>query len=124
MTAISASRIKERIAWMRRDHPGTDAVESIEIAGARFRRDTGLSLGAAGASAAIPAVSTGAAVALMVSQSVAFIASAVTYVLTVAKTQRIHIVDTKRRRTPVLSALLDKEGSEAAQNQLGLSSML
>ena len=121
--AIPASRIEERVARMRRDRPGADAAELVEMAGSRFRRDAGLSSGAVGASAAIPAISTGAAAALTVGQSAAFIASAVTYVLTVAEIQGVHVVDTERRRALVLSALLGKEGSEAVQGQLGLSSM-
>ena len=121
--AIPASRIEERVARMRRDRPGADAAELVEMAGARFRRDAGLSSGAVGASAAIPAISTGAAAALTVGQSAAFIASAVTYVLTVAEIQGVHVVDADRRRALVLSALLGKEGSEAVQGQLGLSSM-
>ena len=64
-----------------------------------------------------------AAAALTVGQSAAFIASAVTYVLTVAEIQGIHVVDAERRRALVLSALLGKEGSEAVQGQLGLSTM-
>jgi len=121
--AIPASRIEVRVARMRRDRPGADAAELVEMAGARFRRDAGLSSGAVGASAAIPAISTGVAAALTVGQSAAFIASAVTYVLTVAEIQGVHVVDTERRRALVLSALLGKEGSEAVQGQLGLSSM-
>ena len=121
--AIPASRIEERVARMRRDRPGADTAELVELAGARFRRDAGLSSGAVGASAAIPAISTGAAAALTVGQSAAFIASAVTYVLTVAEIQGVHVVDADRRRALVLSALLGKEGSEAVQGQLGLSSM-
>ena len=121
--AIPAALIEERVARMRRDRPGADAAELVEMAGARFRRDAGLSSGAVGASAAIPAISTGAAAALTVGQSAAFIASAVTYVLTVAEIQGVHVVDADRRRALVLSALLGKEGSEAVQGQLGLSSM-
>ena len=121
--AIPAARIEERVARMRRDRPGADAAELVEMAASRFRRDAGLSSGAVGASAAIPAISTGAAAALTVGQSAAFIASAVTYVLTVAEIQGVHVVDAERRRALVLSALLGKEGSEAVQGQLGLSSM-
>ena len=121
--AIPAARIEERVARMRRDRPGADAAELVEMAGARFRRDAGLSSGAVGASAAIPAIGTGAAAALTVGQSAAFMASAVTYVLTVAEIQGVHVVDADRRRALVLSALLGKEGSEAVQGQLGLSSM-
>ncbi|KAA8741129.1 hypothetical protein FK256_00060 [Actinomyces johnsonii] len=121
--AIPAARIEERAARMRRDRPGADAAELVEMAASRFRRDAGLSSGAVGASAALPAISTGAAAALTVGQSAAFIASAVTYVLTVAEIQGIHVVDAERRRALVLSALLGKEGSEAVQGQLGLSTM-
>ena len=121
--AIPASRIEERVARMRRDRPGADTAELVEMAGSRFRRDAGLSSGAVGASAAIPAIGTGAAAALTVGQSAAFMASAVTYVLTVAEIQGVHVVDADRRRALVLSALLGKEGSEAVQGQLRLSSM-
>ena len=121
--AIPAARSEERVARMRRDRPGADAAELVEMAASRFRRDAGLSSGAVGASAALPAISTGAAAALTVGQSAAFIASAVSYVLTVAEIQGVHVVDTERRRALVLSALLGKEGSEAVQGQLGLSSM-
>ena len=121
--SIPAARIEERVARMRRDRPGADAAELVEMAASRFRRDAGLSSGAVGASAAIPAISTGAAAALTVGQSAAFIASAVTYVLTVAEIQGVHVVDTERRRALVLSALLGKEGSDAVQGQLGLSTM-
>ena len=121
--AIPAVRIEERVARMRRDRPGADSAELVEMAASRFRRDAGLSSGAVGASAALPAISTGAAAALTVGQSAAFIASAVTYVLTVAEIQGVHVVDAERRRALVLSALLGKEGSEAVQGQLGLSSM-
>ena len=78
--AIPAARIEERVARMRRDRPGADSAELVEMAASRFRRDAGLSSGAVGASAALPAISTGAAAALTVGQSAAFIASAVTYV--------------------------------------------
>ena len=121
--SIPAARIEERVARMRRDRPGADAAELVEMAASRFRRDAGLSSGAVGASAAIPAISTGAAAALTVGQSAAFIASAVTYVLTVAEIQGVHVVDADRRRALVLSALLGKEGSDAVQGQLGLSTM-
>ena len=121
--SIPAARIEERVARMRRDRPGADTAELVEMAGSRFRRDAGLSSGAVGASAAIPAIGTGAAAALTVGQSAAFMASAVTYVLTVAEIQGVHVVDADRRRALVLSALLGKEGSEAVQGQLGLSSM-
>ena len=118
--AIPAVRIEERVARMRRDRPGADSAELVEMAASRFRRDAGLSSGAVGASAALPAISTGAAAALTVGQSAAF---AVTYVLTVAEIQGVHVVDAERRRALVLSALLGKEGSEVVQGQLGLSTM-
>ena len=121
--ALPARRIQESIARMRRERPDADTAELVEMAASRFRTEAALTSGAVGASAAIPAISTGAAAALTVGQSAAFIASAVTYVLTVAEIQGVHVVDTERRRALVLSALLGKEGSEAVQGQLGLSSM-
>ncbi|CAM2811680.1 hypothetical protein ACSL103130_03425 [Actinomyces slackii] len=121
--AIPAARISERVARMRRDRPGADTAELVEMAAARFRREAGLSSGAVGASAALPSVGTGAAAVLTVGQTAVFIASAVTYVLTVAELQGLRVVDAERRRALVLSALLGREGSEAVQGQLGLSSL-
>ena len=49
--AIPAARIEERIARMRRDRPGADTAELVELAASRFRTEAGLSSGAVGASA-------------------------------------------------------------------------
>lgn len=121
--SVPAARIEERVARMRRDRPGADTAELVEMAASRFRTEAGLSSGAVGASAALPAVGTGTAATLTVGQTAVFVASAVTYVLTVAELQGLRIVDTEKRRALVLSALLGREGSEAIQGTLGLSTL-
>ncbi|MDO4244062.1 MAG: hypothetical protein Q4C85_09970 [Actinomyces sp.] len=121
--AVPAGRIEERVARMRRERPGADTAELVELAASRFRTEAGMTSGAVGASAALPAVGTGTAAALTVGQTAVFMASAVTYVLTVAELQGLRVVDTERRRTLVLSALLGKEGSEAIQGSLGLTTL-
>ena len=120
---LPAAHIEERVVRMRRDRPGADTAELVEMAASRFRTEAGLSSGAVGASAALPAVGTGTAATLTVGQTAVFIASAVTYVLTVAELQGLRIVDTEKRRALVLSALLGREGSEAIQGTLGLSTL-
>ena len=52
-----------------------------------------------------------------------FLASAVTYVLTVAELQGLRVIDTDKRRALVMSALLGREGSEAIQGSLGLTTL-
>jgi len=102
------------------------AINIAERAAGSLKRDVILidaNIGQGGLATNLRVVRAGAAAALTVGQSAAFIASAVTYVLTVAEIQGVHVVDTERRRALVLSALLGKEGSEAVQGQLGLSSM-
>ncbi len=121
--AIPASRITERVARMRRDRPGADTAELVALAADRFRNEAGLSSGAVGASAALPAIGTASAAALTVGQTAVFIGSAVTYVLTVAELQGLRVVEPEKRRALVLSALLGREGSEAVQGQLGLASL-
>ena len=121
--AIPAARIEERIARMRRDRPGADTAELVELAASRFRTEAGLSSGAVGASAALPAVGAGTATALTIGQTAMFLASAVTYVLTVAELQGLRVVDTDKRRALVMSALLGREGSEAVQGSLGLTTL-
>ena len=46
--AIPAARIEERIARMRRDRPGADTAELVELAASRFRTEAGLSSGVRG----------------------------------------------------------------------------
>ena len=117
--AVPASRIEERIARMRRDRPGADAAELVELAASRFRTEAALSSGAVGASAALPAVGTGTATALTIGQTAVFLASAVT----VAELQGLRVVDTDKRRALVISALLGREGSEAVQGSLGVTTL-
>ena len=95
--AVPASRIEERIARMRRDRPGADAAELVELAASRFRTEAG--------------------------QTAVVLASAVTYVLTVAELQGLRVVDTDKRRALVISALLGREGSEAVQGSLGVTTL-
>ena len=118
---IPAARIEERIARMRHDRPGADNAELVEMAASRFRTEAGLSSGAVGASAAFPAVGAGTATALTIGQTAVFLASAVTYVLTVAELQGLRVVSPTRRRALVLSALLGEDGSEVVRGSLGLS---
>ncbi|SDM98123.1 hypothetical protein SAMN04487766_11013 [Actinomyces ruminicola] len=120
---IPAARIEQRVARMRRKYPWATTPDLCAIAGSRLRRDAGLSSGAVGACAALPALGTGLAFTLTVGQSAAFLTSAVTYVLTVAELQQVHLVDVDRRRTLVLSALLGREGSEIVSGSLGLSTL-
>ncbi|WP_194948488.1 hypothetical protein [Actinomyces trachealis] len=121
--AIPANRVADRVARMRAEHPWATTAELIDLAGARFRRDAGLTSGAVGASAALPAVGTGTATALTVGQTGMFLASAVTYVLSVAELHGLRVVDPERRRALVMSSLLGQQGAEAVQGQLGLSTL-
>ena len=121
--ALPARRIQESIARMRRERPDADTAELVEMAASRFRTEAALTSGAVGASAALPAVGTGTAAALTVGQTAVFLGSAVTYVLTVAELQGLRVVDTDKRRALVMSALLGREGSEAVQGSLGLTTL-
>lgn len=121
--ALPARRIQESIARMRRERPDADTAELVEMAASRFRTEAALTSGAVGASAALPVVGTGTATALTVGQTAVFLGSAVTYVLTVAELQGLHVADAERRRALVLSALLGEEGSRAVQGELGLSTL-
>lgn len=121
--SIPARRIEDNVAHMRRELPGSDVAELTRRAADRFRTESGLTSGAVGASAALPAVGTGTAAALTVGQTAVFLASAVKYVLTVAELQGLRVIDPDRRRALVLSALLGPDGAEAIQGSLGLSTL-
>ncbi|WP_257210279.1 hypothetical protein [Actinomyces ruminis] len=121
--SIPAARIEQRVVHMRRKYPWATTPELCDIAASRFRRDAGLSSGAVGACAALPAIGTGLAFTLTVGQSAVFLTSAVTYALTVAELQQVRLVDDDRRRALVLSALLGREGSEIVNGTLGISTL-
>ncbi|WP_172119532.1 hypothetical protein [Actinomyces faecalis] len=120
---LPARRIEENVAHMRREYPGADVAELARRAADRFRTESGLTSGAVGASAALPAVGTGTAAVLTVGQTTVFLASAVKYVLTVAELQGMRVVTPDKRRALVLSALLGQDGAEAIQGSLGLSTL-
>lgn len=121
--SLPARSIEDNVARMRRDRPGADTAELVELAAERFRTESGLTSATVGASAALPAVGTATAAALTVGQTTLFLASAVTYVLTVAELQGLRLVTPERRRALVLSALMGRDGSEAVQGSLGLSTL-
>ncbi|MDU0349728.1 hypothetical protein [Actinomyces sp. MRS3W] len=120
---IPAARIQERVERMRRTYPWASTSELCELAASRLRREAGVSSGAVGACAALPAIGTGVAFALTVAQSAVFVTGAVTYVLTVAELQGVRIVDADRRRALVLSALLGREGADMVSGRPGLSTL-
>lgn len=121
--AVPARNIEENVAHLRRENPKAEVPELVDLAAARFRNEAGVTSGAVGASAALPAIGTGAAAALTVGQTAVFLGSAVKYVLTVAELQGLRVVDQDKRRALVLSALLGEEGAEAIQGSLGLTSL-
>lgn len=121
--AVPARNIEENVAHLRRENPKAEVPELVDLAAARFRNEAGATSGAVGASAALPAIGTGAAAALTVGQTAVFLGSAVKYVLTVAELQGLRVVDQDKRRALVLSALLGEEGAEAIQGSLGLTSL-
>ncbi|WP_198419352.1 hypothetical protein [Actinomyces respiraculi] len=120
---VPARSIEDNVARMRRDRPGADTAELVELAAERFRTESALTSAAVGASAALPAVGTGTAAALTVGQTTVFLTSAVKYILTVAELQGLRLVTPERRRALVLSALMGREGAEAIQGSLGLTTL-
>lgn len=120
---IPAARVDARVAKLRHDFPEETVADLVERAGKRFQTEAAISGGAVGASAAFPAIGTGTATVLTVGQTTVFLSSAVLYVLTVAELHGIRVTDVERRRALVLSALLGREGAEAVQGQLGLSTL-
>ncbi|WP_067778430.1 hypothetical protein [Actinomyces vulturis] len=120
---LPSGYISSRVKKLKDKNPHASIDELVEIASKTFIRDAGMSGGAVGASAAIPAVGTGTATALTIGESVAFIGLATVYVLTMAELHGITVDNKDKRRALVLSSLLGEEGAEAIQSQLGLSSL-
>ena len=117
--SLPARSIEDNVARMRRDRPGADTAELVELAAERFRTESGLTSATVGASAALPAVGTATAAALTVGQTTLFLASAVTYVLTVAELQGLRLVTPERRRPRVLSPPMGGGGGDAGPGRGG-----
>src|SRR5690606_30282245 len=98
--------IQAHVARVRRTNPEASPARVIRILEKQYLRAVAASGGAVGAAAALPAVGTGAAVALTSSEVATFFSASAAFTLAVAEVHGIPVEDTARRRTLLLATVL------------------
>jgi len=111
-TSMPASVITAHVNSLRRRNPLATPNQIIEILSREFLMVLQGSGGAVGATAAIPAVGTSAALVLSAADLGAFFAAASAFSLAVAEVHGVSVEDSERRRALVLASVLGESGAK------------
>lgn len=120
---VPTAAVRAWVDRVRQQHPGATPTEVVALLEKRYLLAVGASGGAVGATASLPVVGTGAALALTAGQLGAFLAASATLALAVADVHGIASEDRVRRRALLLTSLLGEKGPRLLEEQLGLSSV-
>lgn len=118
-TKIPAPRIAAHVRSLRRRNPNASPERIIEILGSELHTILASTGGAVGATAAVPGVGSGTALALTAADLAAFFGAAGFYSLAVAEVHGIHIDDAHRRKTLVLASVLGEAGAKTVVGMSG-----
>lgn len=118
-TKIPAPRIAAHVRSLRRRNPNASPERIIEILGSELHTILASTGGAVGATAAVPGVGSGTALALTAADLAAFFGAAGFYSLAVAEVHGIHIHDAHRRKTLVLASVLGEAGAKTVVGMSG-----
>ncbi len=121
--AMPTARIHAHVDAIRAKRPGATPADVIRILERRYLLAVSASGGAVGAAAAIPAVGTGAALALTAGQVTGFVAASAALALAVADVHGIAVEDAARRRALLMTAMLGEKGPELLEQQFGVSAL-
>lgn len=121
--ALPARVVHAHVDAIRARRPGATPEQVIAILERRYLLAVSSSGGAVGAAAAIPAVGTGAALALTAAQVGTFLGASSLLALAVADVHGITVHDGARRRALLLTSLLGERGPELLEAELGTSAM-
>lgn len=100
-------------------HPDATPDEIIRILERRYLAAVTVTGGAVGATAVIPAITTGVTLALSGAETVGFLESTALYAQSVAEVHGIQVADPDRARALVLTLMLGAEGSQLIRQLAG-----
>ncbi len=118
---IQRPLIIANIDRLRRRHPEASPAELTRLLERDYLRATTVAGAAVGATAAVPAVGTLAALGLSGAATIGFLEATALYAESVAELHGVRIQDPERSRTMVMAILMGEEGTALIRSVLGSS---
>lgn len=120
---VPSVKVHDYVDGVRRKHPQAAPADMMAILNRRYLVTVTGSGSAVGAVAAVPALGTGAALALTSGQVATFLGSSSLLALAVADLHGIAEDDVARRRAVLLTALLGPSGPQLLEQEIGVSTL-
>ena len=121
--AIPSATIHAHVQKVRARNPHATPEQLVRILEKEYLSVVQVAGGAVGAAAAAPAVGTGTAFALTVSDVATFFGASAAFALAVASVHGIDVADTDRRKALLLASILGESGAAAVQDAAGIGSV-
>lgn len=121
--AIPSGTVHTHVEQLRRRNPEATPERIVQLLEREYLLVVQGTGGAVGAAAAMPAVGTGAALALTTSDVATFFAASAAFSLAVASVHGIQVDDTHRRRALLLATVLGPEGARAVGDVADISTL-
>ena len=121
--SIPSATIHAHVQKVRSRNPLATPEQLVRILEKEYLGVVQVTGGAVGAVAAAPAVGTGTAFALTVSDVATFFGASAAFALAVASVHGIDVRDTDRRKALLLASILGESGAAAVQDAAGIGSV-
>lgn len=121
--AIPSATIHAHVQKVRSRNPNATPEQVVRLLEKEYLAVVQVAGGAVGAVAAAPAVGTGTAFALTVSDVATFFGASAAFALAVASVHGIDVADTDRRKALLLASILGESGAAAVQDAAGIGSV-
>lgn len=121
--AIPSATIHAHVQKVRLRNPHASPEQLVRLLEKEYLRVVQVTGGAVGVAAAAPAVGTGTALALTVSDVATFFGASAGFALAVASVHGIDVTDTDRRKALLLASILGESGAAAVQDAAGIGSV-
>lgn len=121
--AIPSATIHAHVQKVRARNPHATPEQVVRLLEQEYLAVVQVAGGAVGAVAAAPAVGTGTAFALTVSDVATFFGASAAFALAVASVHGIDVADTDRRKALLLASILGESGAAAVQDAAGIGSV-
>lgn len=121
--AIPSATIHAHVQKVRSRNPHATPEQVVRLLEKEYLAVVQVAGGAVGAVAAAPAVGTGTAFALTVSDVATFFGASAAFALAVASVHGIDVADTDRRKALLLASILGESGAAAVQDAAGIGSV-
>ena len=119
--AIASATIHAHVQKVRARNPHASPEQLVRLLEKEYLGVVQVAAGAVGAAAAGPAIGTGTAFALTVSDVATFFGSSAAFALAVASVHGIDVQDSERRKALLLATLLGESGAKAVEDTAGIT---